>query len=79
MIVFEGKTIDIKLIRRKLGMSQERFSVAYRIPLPTLKNWEQGRRMPEAPSIAYLYIISRIPDVIYKALNEYYSSIGKNF
>jgi hypothetical protein len=30
-------------------MSQHRFSSAYRVPLPTLKNWEQGRRHPDAP------------------------------
>jgi putative transcriptional regulator len=37
---------DVKAIRRSLRMSQHRFAAAYRIPLPTLKNWEQGRRRP---------------------------------
>jgi putative transcriptional regulator len=35
---------DVKAIRRSLRMSQHRFAAPYRIPLPTLKNWEQGRR-----------------------------------
>jgi putative transcriptional regulator len=40
-------------------MSQNRFSVAYRIPLATLKNWEQGRRYPDAPAAVYLLAIQR--------------------
>jgi putative transcriptional regulator len=38
---------DVKAIRRWLRMSQHHFASAFRIPLPTLKNWEQGRRMPD--------------------------------
>ena len=35
---------DVRAIRRQLGMSQQEFARVYRIPLATLKNWEQGRR-----------------------------------
>ncbi len=45
---------DVKAIRRSLKMSQGEFASAYRIPLATLKNWEQGRRQPDAPAAAYL-------------------------
>jgi putative transcriptional regulator len=41
---------DVRAIRRKLRMSQTEFAERYRIPLPTLKNWEQGRRQPDAPA-----------------------------
>jgi len=34
---------DVKAIRKSLHMSQHRFAALYRIPLATLKNWEQGR------------------------------------
>jgi len=57
---------DVKAIRRSLRMSQQRFASAYRIPLPTLKNWEQGRRYPDAPAAAYLLAIKRRPkEVMY--------------
>jgi putative transcriptional regulator len=52
---------DVKAIRLALRMSQHHFAAAYRIPLPTLKNWEQGRRMPDAPAAAYLLAIKRRP------------------
>ncbi len=61
---------DVKAIRRKLNMSQQVFAETYRIPLPTLKNWEQGRRHPDAPAAAYLLAISRLPAELGAALAQ---------
>jgi putative transcriptional regulator len=59
---------DVKAIRLSLKMSQHHFAAAYRIPLPTLKNWEQGRRLPDAPAAAYLLAIKRRPKEIMEAV-----------
>jgi len=59
---------DVKAIRRSLRMSQRRFAAAFRIPLPTLKNWEQGRRQPDAPAAAYLLAIKRRPKEVMEAV-----------
>ena len=59
---------DVRAIRRSLHMSQERFATTYRIPLATLKNWEQGRRHPDAPAAAYLQAIAKRPQEIRDAL-----------
>ena len=61
---------DARAIPRQLHMSQQRFAVTYRVPLPKLKNWEQGRRAPDAPAAAYLRAISRQPAAIEEALRE---------
>ncbi len=61
---------DVRAIRRALQMSQERLATTYRIPLGTLKNWEQGRRHPDAPAAAYLQGIARRPAAIKEALQE---------
>jgi putative transcriptional regulator len=61
---------DVKAIRRSLRMSQHRFAAAFRIPLPTLKNWEQGRRQPDAPAAAYLLAIKRRPKEVMEAVAE---------
>ena len=53
---------DVRAIREKLGLSQQDFASAYRIPLATLKGWEQGRRQPDATASAYLSLIARMPD-----------------
>jgi putative transcriptional regulator len=52
---------DVRAIRRRLRMSQMEFARTYRIPLATIKNWEQGRRQPDAPAAAYLQVIARRP------------------
>lgn len=61
---------DVRAIRLRLHMSQQRFAQTYRIPLPTLKNWEQGRRSPDAPAAAYLQAIARQPKAIKEALKH---------
>lgn len=61
---------DVRAIRRGLHMSQHEFADAYQIPLSTLKNWEQGRRAPDAPAAAYLQAIARRPQVIREALQH---------
>ncbi len=48
--------------------SQQRFAAAFRIPLPTLKNWEQDRRQPDAPAAAYLLAIKRRPKEVMEAV-----------
>jgi putative transcriptional regulator len=68
MRVTKVELLDMKAIRRSLRMSQQRFASAYRIPLPTLKNWEQGRRHPDAPAAAYLLAIKRRPKEVLEAV-----------
>lgn len=52
---------DVRSIREELHMSQAQFADAYRIPLTTLKGWEQGRRQPDATASAFLSVIARLP------------------
>ena len=59
---------DVRAIREGLGLSQQAFASAYRIPLATLKGWEQGRRQPDATASAYLNVIAQLPDATQAAL-----------
>ncbi len=61
---------DVKAIRRTLRMSQDEFAAVYRIPLATVKNWEQGRRQPDAPAAAYLRAIKRRPKEVMEAVGD---------
>jgi putative transcriptional regulator len=58
---------DVKAIRRSLRMSQDTFARTYRIPVATLKGWEQGRRHPDATVSAYLRVIERYPKEVEQA------------
>jgi DNA-binding transcriptional regulator YiaG len=55
---------DIAALRRFTGLSQEAFARALGISVHTLRNWEQGRRMPEGPALALLRIAARHPRVL---------------
>jgi putative transcriptional regulator len=58
------RTPQVKIIRRTLELTQEEFSARYRIPLGTLRDWEQGRAEPDQPTRAYLTLIARDPDYV---------------
>ncbi len=59
---------DVRAIREGLGLSQNAFARAYKIPLATLKGWEQGRRHPDATASAYLSVIAQLPGEAREAL-----------
>lgn len=64
------RTPRIKVIRRALGLTQEEFAGRYRIPLGTLRDWEQGRATPDQPTQAYLTVIARSPAGVHRALED---------
>ena len=61
--------IDVKAIRTRLAMTQEEFAGRFGFSVNTLRHWEQGRRVPEGPTRAYLLVIDRDPKAVQKALN----------
>lgn len=66
--VVEPAAIDIKAIRKRRGLTQEKFSASYRIPLSALREWERGRRVPDPATRAYLLVIDREPKAVMRAL-----------
>jgi putative transcriptional regulator len=59
---------NVKRIRERLGLTQEAFAATYRIPVGTLRDWEQGRKLPDAPARAYLTVIARNPQAVAELL-----------
>jgi len=60
--------IDVKAIRKGLGLTQEAFANQYGFSVGTVRDWEQGRTVPEPSSRAYLKAISKEPEAIARAL-----------
>lgn len=56
------------IIRRALRMTQEEFAEAFRIPIGTLRDWEQGRTEPDQANRAYLKVIAVDPEFVKRAL-----------
>jgi len=57
-----------RTLRRALGLTQEEFATRYRVPLGTLRDWEEGRSEPDEPARAYLTVIAHDPDGVRRAL-----------
>src|SRR5258708_9661734 len=64
------KLINVKKLRERLGQTQEAFASTYRIPLGTLRDWEQRRKHPDAPARAYLLVIAQDPDRVAALLHD---------
>ncbi len=60
---------DVRAIRARLHLSQNQFARDYKIPLATLKGWEQGRRVPDATAASYLNVIAKLPKETKAALH----------
>ena len=64
------RTPRAKIIRRALELSQEEFAARFHIPLGTLRDWEQGRVVPDQAARAYLTVIAREPQTVQRALGQ---------
>jgi putative transcriptional regulator len=71
-ILSEAETASAiaRSVRKRLGISQAEFSARYHVPIGTLRDWEQNRKQPDAPALAYLRVIAREPGVVARALQR---------
>ena len=61
-------TIDVRSIRKGLGLSQPQFGARFGFTLATVRSWEQGRTRPDASNRAFLVTIKAAPDVVTDAI-----------
>ena len=59
-----------KHVRWMSGLSQQEFAARYRIPIGTLRDWEQRRSTPDQAARAYLTVIARNPEAVREALGS---------
>ena len=62
--------IDVRAVRRRLGLSQSEFAARFGFQPATLRNWEQGRTRPDGPARVLLTVIARHPDAVEDALRQ---------
>jgi putative transcriptional regulator len=62
--------VNVKKLRERIGLTQEEFAATYRIPVGTLRDWEQCRKNPDAPARAYLTVIARNPEAVAELLRQ---------
>jgi putative transcriptional regulator len=64
----------IRIVRMKLGLTQEDFAGRFGLSLATLRDWEQGRSEPDHASRTLLTLIETIPDDVKRVLERTASS-----
>ena len=67
--IFEHPDLEVRAIRQKTGLSQDRFAYLIGVKPATLRNWEQGRRKPTGPARALLRILEADPEGAVRALH----------
>jgi putative transcriptional regulator len=62
--------IDVRELRQKMGLSQAQFATKFGLPPATLRNWEQGRARPDAPTRVLLAVIAKHPETVEEVLRK---------
>lgn len=60
--------LDVKVIRKKTGLSQENFAYGFGFSLEQIRAWEQGRARPLGGVRAYLMMIDADHEAVAKML-----------
>jgi putative transcriptional regulator len=55
------RVVDVRALRRRLGMSQEQFAKSFDLAIGTVRDWEQGRSVPDGPARVLLRLIELDP------------------
>ena len=62
--------IDVRSIREKTGMSQQKFCATFGISIGTLRHWEQGLRSPRGTARVLLKVVDHNPKAVIKAIEQ---------
>ena len=60
--------IDVRRIRKNLGLSQGKFADVYGFSVRTVQEWEQGRAVPQGAAKNFLVVLDKEPKAVQRAL-----------
>ncbi len=60
--------VDVRAIRARTGLSQPNFAKRFGFSTSAVREWEQGRRQPEATARVLLLVIASRPEVVDEVL-----------
>jgi putative transcriptional regulator len=58
----------VRTARTRLGLSQAEFARRFRVPIGTLRDWEQARSTAPDFAVAYVRVIMRYPEMVAEAV-----------
>jgi putative transcriptional regulator len=60
---------EVRSLRRRARLTQVEFAARLGVPVETIRNWEQGKRMPRGPARALLAVVAHAPEIVFAALD----------
>jgi len=60
--------VDVRAIRKGTGLSQSAFARRFGFSPGAVRDWEQGRRRPDAAARTLLLVIARSPEAVEDAI-----------
>jgi len=54
----------VRAVRQRSGLTQVEFARRFGVPLHTLRNWEQGKRLPTGAAATLIRVMSVMPEVV---------------
>jgi putative transcriptional regulator len=63
-----GPLPAVRDLRRRAQLTQIEFAARLGVPVETIRNWEQGKRVPRGPARALLAVIAHSPETVFAAL-----------
>jgi putative transcriptional regulator len=62
--------VDVRALRKMLGMTQEAFAQAFGFSVSAVRNWEQSRRLPDRSTRILLNVIAEEPERVQRIARE---------
>jgi len=69
-LVHNFTPFDIKKIRAKYGMSQDKFAATFGFNVASLRHWERGARKPNISALVLLNVVKNEPLAVMNALRN---------
>lgn len=67
--VWRPPTLDVALMRGRLGFTQAQFAAWFGVSVATLRHWERGERNPKGPALVLLKLIDHDPAWVMRTLS----------
>src|SRR5689334_3572466 len=68
--------IDVRRVRRRMGLTQAQFAGQFGFSVATLRHWELGNRRPTGTALILLQVIAQNPRAVLLAARKVRAALG---
>ncbi len=64
------RPVDVRALRARLDLAQPEFAARYGLSVGTVRDWEQGRTVPDRPAQVLLRVIEAEPELVRRVVQS---------